>query len=84
MSKETFWQELDEDAVYTMLDAERIIERIEYHGGLVIFPLPTPEGAGCTCPSDFKAQVMSTNTEGVDFDKSGYWHTWKCAMHVPF
>jgi hypothetical protein len=72
MSKETFWQSLEKESVYTMLDAEKFIDLIEAHGGRVVWPLPTPEGQGCTCHSKLA---------WLDYDKYGPWHGPQCAMY---
>jgi len=54
----------------------------EYDANLIadMGRLPTPEGAGCTCPK----WLVEVSERGERYDQPGPWHSEKCAMHVPF
>jgi hypothetical protein len=85
MSKETFEAEWVTEDPWTFRWAE-LQAQIEKHGGRIVWTLPTPEGAGCTC-SDVHTvvEICAANySPAVDFDKTGPWHTEKCALYVPF
>jgi hypothetical protein len=89
MSKATFeaaWKDELVDRFYSTEwgSAQDIIDAIAEHGGTIHWQLP--EGAGCTC-SDVHTvvEICAANySPSIDFDKTGPWHTEKCALYVPF
>jgi hypothetical protein len=80
MSKETFEKRVAAEYLYPRTIMEDTLRLIKDHGGTIHWPLPTPEGAGCTCPPDW----LENWAVPQDFDKPGFWHKLKCAFYVPF